>query len=120
MKKLPLAADPYEAARRAFFVLNSGGTDEDWSRWVAKHTSGTERGFDDFAALANICRKAAESLSKTEGELHQWFAFARGYFQAMELVISAAWLAQPSSGCIQKHMNRNRLKLVGADSEFKK
>lgn len=118
MNTVELSADPYEGARRAFFVLDPSATDEGWSHWISKYTDDAVNSFDSFTALSGICRKAAEILPDSEGEIHKLIAFALGYFEAMELVTSAAWTAQPTSAHVPKHFERQRLKLVNRETQF--
>jgi hypothetical protein len=115
---MKLIADPYEAARRAYFLLNPAETDEAWERWVGMHTTEIERGFDDFGALSLFCQRALDANPELEIGLRKSLTYAVGYFNGAEQIVKAAWLAQPASPHVPKHFARYRLQLVDGRSQF--
>lgn len=115
MMKFNLSADPFEAARQAFFMLNADANDSDWECWLAKRTSDVERGFDDYRALAGLCRRAIAEVSNISPALREFLVYSGGVFEGLDQSISAIWLTMPVSRHAPKHSTRYRRQLaIGA------
>jgi hypothetical protein len=107
-----LSSDPIEGARRGFFALNVGAADEDWERRVAKHSSDAEYGFDDYRALAGLCRQALAEVDDLSPELREHLAYSMGVFEGLNQLVGVMWLTMPVSRHAPKHLTRHRRQLA--------
>ena len=111
-------SDPYEAARRAYFIINPEHTDEDWKSWIDANTTDLGRGFDKFHDLSLICQCALALDMDIASDLREFLAFADGYFQGAERIVRPAWVAQPVSPHVPNHFPRYRLQQLDERSQF--
>ncbi|GAB5349689.1 hypothetical protein [Alteriqipengyuania sp. 357] len=108
---IPLAYDPFEAANRAYHLLNPDSTGEDWERWVGGTARRANGHFDDFAAYAALCDDALEEVSDMEPATTRMLSYSAGYFDLMESVITGLIDILPTSAHMPHHMDRYRRNL---------
>lgn len=105
-----VSADPYEGAIAAYRALNPKATGQDWEDWTQDTYFNPKAQFDNFGAFAALCRDATTSAALSEGD-RKLVAYAVGFFEAMNLVISGMRDAMPTSAHVFSHFERYRSNL---------
>lgn len=113
-----LSCDPYEGAARAFFALNPDCSSQDFENWLARNCREAQGEFDDFKALARLCREARTANVHLEQEVSGLIAYACGFFEATGRVMNSLLASLPTSEHVPHHYSRYRRILVDAASQF--
>lgn len=115
---IELSGDPYEGARQAFLALNRNATDEDWESFLTQSVEEAHGEFDNYKAFARLCREATVSEVEIEPRASRHIAYAAGFFEAMEKVVSSLLGTLPVSSCVPHHHDRVRRGLIDPRAQF--
>lgn len=77
-----LSGNPYEGARRAFFILNHNSNDEDWENWQDRIPC--KKLIDLALPFAELCRTALELDFDTNRYDRELIIYSVGWFESIQ------------------------------------